>query len=80
MTDAEKIEALQAQVNSLQALVDDLLVYTVSLLTSDRRRHLNQAQSQEDAVEFLSRKRGEINPAMTNKPGHGSHGNKENHE
>lgn len=80
MTDAEKIDALQSQVDGLQSLVEDLLVFTVSTLNSDRRRHLNQAQSIEDAVEYLSRKRGEIRSAMTSFLGHGSHGNKENHE
>lgn len=80
MTNEEEIAALKNKIAILEGMLNDLLVMAISLARSDRRRHLNQAQGQDSVVELLSKKHKQLQSAMTDANGHGSHGKGEKWE
>ena len=80
MTDAEKIDELEKKVKLLMHLLSELLVMAVQMTTSDRRRHLNQANGHEELVKALTSNHDQLIAAMTPQTGHGSHGKTEKGE
>lgn len=72
MTDSEKIDALQKQLDELQALVEDVINLSIAMTRSDRRRHLNLASGHETTIQYLTQRVKSKKTAMTGKNGNGS--------